>query len=59
MKYTLHILVHIPLSDFIKKLINPENMKHWQRGLVGYDYVSGTPRNIGTHRNRNSYKITK
>ena len=47
MKYTTEIIVNIPLEAFIKKLDNPENMKHWQRGLVGYDYISGTPGDIG------------
>jgi hypothetical protein len=47
MKYTSEIIVHIPLNDFINKLISPINMKHWQRGLVSYEYISGSPGNIG------------
>lgn len=43
MKYTTEILVDLPLDEFIKKLDNPENMKHWQRGLLGYTHLSGTP----------------
>ncbi len=47
MKYTSEIIVNLPLETFSKKLDNPENMKHWQQGLVGYDYISGTPGDIG------------
>ncbi|GGG60000.1 SRPBCC family protein [Bizionia arctica] len=47
MKYTSEILIHIPLRDFIKKLNNPELLKFWQRGFEGYDYISGTPGDIG------------
>ena len=48
MKYTTEIIVHVPLGEFIKKLDNPENLKHWQRGLVDYDYISGVPGQIGS-----------
>lgn len=43
MKYTTEITIDIPRSEFIKKLDNPENMKHWQRGLESYKVLSGTP----------------
>ncbi len=43
MKYTNEIIINLPLDEVIQKLDNAENMKHWQRGLVGYEQVSGTP----------------
>ena len=43
MKYTTEIIIDLPREEFIKKLDNPENMKHWQHGLVKYDYLSGAP----------------
>lgn len=43
MKYTCEITVDLPLEDFIKKLDNPDNMKHWQRGLLGYEHLSQNP----------------
>lgn len=48
MKYTTEIVVHIPLNDFIKKLNHAENMKHWQRGLLGHEFIHGTPGDIGS-----------
>ena len=42
MKYTTEITIDIPREEFVKKLDNAENMKHWQRGLVGYQYLSNT-----------------
>ena len=47
MKYTTEITIDLPRKEFIKKLDNPENMKHWQRGLVGYKQLSGTPGDEG------------
>lgn len=47
MKYRTEIIVKVPLESFSKKFDNPENMKHWQRGLVAYDYISGTPGDVG------------
>lgn len=40
MKYTTEITVNVPRETFIKKMDNPENMKHWQRGLVGYKILT-------------------
>lgn len=48
MKYTTEIIVNVPLKEFIKKLDNPDNMKHWQRGLVDYEHIAGTPGEIGS-----------
>ena len=42
MKYTSEITVDLSLEEFVKKLDNPENMKHWQKGLVSYQHLSGT-----------------
>lgn len=43
MKYIIEIIIDLPRDQFIKKLDNPENMKHWQQGLLMYDEISGTP----------------
>ena len=47
MQYTTEIIVDLPREEFIKKLDNPENMKHWQRGLVNYKLLSTTPKKEG------------
>ncbi|MDT0608303.1 SRPBCC family protein [Croceitalea rosinachiae] len=41
MKYTTEITIDLPRKEFIKKLDNAENMKHWMRGLLGYQVLSG------------------
>jgi len=43
MKYTTEIIVDLPRGEFLKKLDNAENMKHWMRGLVSYEMISGEP----------------
>jgi hypothetical protein len=43
MKYTSEIIINAPLDEVIRKLDNPENMKHWQRGLINYTLQQGTP----------------
>lgn len=58
MKYTTEITVDVPRDEFIKKLDNPENMKHWQRGLKAYKELSGTPSREGAKMELH-YKIGK
>lgn len=48
MNYTTEIIVEVPLESFVKKMDNAENMKHWQRGLVSYEHISGTPGAFGS-----------
>jgi len=47
MKYTTEITVELPLKEFIEKLDNADNMKHWQKGLVRYEHIHGTPGEVG------------
>lgn len=47
MKYTVEILVEIPLEDFIKKFDNHANMKYWQRGLESFEHLHGNPGQVG------------
>ncbi|WP_223033179.1 SRPBCC family protein [Hanstruepera marina] len=58
MKYTTEMIINVPLIEFIEKLDNPENMKHWQKGLIDYDHVYGTPGEIGS-KMKLSYKMGK
>lgn len=41
MKYQTKIIINAPLAEVINKLDNPENMKHWQEGLVQFKLVNG------------------
>lgn len=43
MKYTTEIIIELPREEVLEKLNNPENMKHWQRGLIGYEFLEGKP----------------
>lgn len=43
MKYSTEITIDLPRDETLKIFNNPENMKHWQRGLMGYKMLSGTP----------------
>lgn len=43
MKYTSEIIIDLPREEVIHKLDNPENMKHWQKGLKSYTFTEGTP----------------
>jgi len=58
MKYTSEIIIEVTLEDFIKKFDNPENLKHWQQGLVGYEHIGGTIGSIGSKMKLN-YKMGK
>lgn len=58
MKYTTEIVVNLPRDKFIEKLDNPENMKHWQRGLLEYEFLTGNPGDEGARMNL-KYKMGK
>jgi len=47
MKYTSEIIVNVPLNEFASKMDNADNMKHWQRNLVGYEFIEGEPGRVG------------
>ena len=58
MKYTTRILIDLPREEVIRKMDSTENMKHWQRGLVGVEHLSGTPGEVGA-KMKISYKFGK
>ena len=58
MKYTSEITVNLPLKEFLEKLDNAENMKHWQTGLVSYEQLEGTLGEVGGKMKLN-YKFKK
>ena len=47
MKYQVEEIIDLPLEETVNKLDNPENMQHWQQGLVNYKQLSGTPGEVG------------
>ena len=48
MLYTTEIIVKVPLDVFVKKMDNIDNMKHWQRGLLSTEHISGNPGELGS-----------
>lgn len=58
MKYTTEIVVDVSREEFIKKMDNPENMKHWQRGLMAYEQLSQNPGQEGARMSLN-YQMGK
>jgi hypothetical protein len=51
MKYTTEITINLSRDEFIKKLDNPDNMKHWMRGLLDHKMISGKPSHEGATMN--------
>lgn len=58
MKYTTEVIIDAPRDEVIKKLDSTENIKHWQRGLVSAEHLSGTPGEVGA-KMKLSYKLGK
>ena len=58
MKYKTEILIDLPRDAFLQKLNNTENMKHWMRGLVSYESISGAPGTEGARMNM-KFKMCK
>ncbi|NQX78927.1 SRPBCC family protein [Gilvibacter sp.] len=58
MKYTCEITIDSPIEEVIAKLDSAENMKHWQRGLISYEQLSGEPGQEGAQMRLN-YQMGK
>ena len=58
MKYTTEIIVKEPRDEFIKKILNYSNYKHWQEGLENFEHISGDPGTLGAKMKLN-YKFGK
>lgn len=58
MKYTIETTINLPRAEVIKKMDSVENMKHWQRGLVTAEHLSGTPGEVGA-KMKLSYQFGK
>ncbi len=43
MKYTTEITILLPREEFIKKMDDANNMKHWMRGLLDHKMLSDEP----------------
>lgn len=41
MKYSQQIEINLPREKVVELLDNPENMKHWQPGLVSFELIGG------------------
>ena len=41
MKYVTEIEINLPRDQMVALLDDPENMKHWQKGLISYRLLSG------------------
>lgn len=58
MKYTAEITIELPREEVLQKFDDPANLKHWQRGLISFEPVSGTPGEEGA-KSRLVYKMGK
>lgn len=47
MKYELEITINKPREEVIKIFDNQDNLSKWQKSLMSYDQISGTPREQG------------
>lgn len=58
MKYSQSIEISMPRERVVELLDNPENMKHWQPGLVSYEMISGDAGKAGA-KMKLHYKMGK
>jgi len=58
MEYTTEVVVNVPRDEFIEKMMDPENMKHWQKGLLEFEQLSPNPGQEGAQMSL-SYKMGK
>jgi len=41
MKYSKEIIIDLPREEVIAKMEDPNNFKHWQKGFISYQHISG------------------
>jgi carbon monoxide dehydrogenase subunit G len=58
MKYSNEVVIQLPVARVVELFDNPDNMRHWQPGLVSFEHVSGTPGQPGA-KSRLRYKMGK
>jgi hypothetical protein len=58
MKYQHEIEIDLPRDKVIELFDNPDDMKHWQKGLVSFEHFEGKEGEPGA-KSRLSYKMGK
>jgi carbon monoxide dehydrogenase subunit G len=58
MKYSNEVVIQLPLQRVIELFDNPDNLRHWQPGLISFTHLSGTPGQPGA-KSRLLYKMGK
>ncbi|TPN85348.1 SRPBCC family protein [Aquimarina algicola] len=58
MEYTLNIKIKLPINQVIEKFNDEDNLKHWQKGLIYREHLSGTKKSTGA-TSKLVYKIGK
>lgn len=58
MKYTVDIIIDLPISEVHTLFDNPENMYRWQPTLQKFEALSGEPGSVGA-KSKLSYKMGK
>jgi len=43
LKYEIEVIIDAPPSKVVELMDNPDNMKHWQPGLTGYELLDSEP----------------
>lgn len=47
MKYTDEIVIELPIDRVVELFDDPENLKHWQPGLISFEHMSGERGQVG------------
>lgn len=48
LEYSKELMIDLPLARTAELFDNPDNLKQWQRGLIGYELQSGKLGEIGS-----------
>lgn len=43
MKFTIEIIINLPVQRVTELFDNPDNLKHWMTGLESFEHISGSP----------------
>ena len=58
MKFIFSSEINLPLEKVFELFLNKDNLKEWQKELISYEHISGTPGEVGAVTKLNYKSVT-
>jgi len=58
MKFSCATVIDVPIRKAFQLFVDKDNLKHWQKDLIDYEHISGTPGEAGSVTRLNYKRVT-